>query len=354
MYTEHPKPEVLVTMSITQSQIDRLEKTCHVVKAGWGQNGVRLCEDELCEKMIDTDILLVGYEKITEKVVQSAKKLKLIGVSRANPVNIDLDSVNSRKIPIIFSPGRNSIAAAEYTLGLMINQARNITLGDKCLRSGKFLGECQDILLAENPCNDVIWNLDGDTPYIQLRGSELAGKTLGLIGFGNVAARVAHLAKAFDMRVVTFTPKRDKKRVKQEGISIVSLEQLLADSDYISLHCSVNDETKSILDRQAFSQMKKTVYLINTARASLIDQEALISALENNKIGGAALDVFWYEPLPGNHPLLRMDNVTLTPHLAGSTYEVPERHSRMIVDDVFAWLENKKPRNLYNRDAIDR
>lgn len=354
MYTERPKPEVLVTMSIAQSQLDRLKTACHVVQAGWGQKGVRLSENELCEKLTDTDILLVGYEKITEKVIQCAHKLKLIGVSRANPVNIDLEAVNSRKIPVIYAPGRNSIAAAEYTLGLMINQARNITRGDKCLRSGKYLGDCQDVLLSENPCNDVIWNLDGDTPYLQLRGFELAGKTLGLIGFGNVAARVAHLAKAFDMRVVTFTPERDRERVLQMGIAMVSFEQLLDQSDFISLHCSVNDETKSILDARAFSLMKPSVYLINTARASLIDQTALINALSNNEIGGAALDVFWYEPLPANHPLLKMDNVTLTPHLAGSTYEVPERHSRMIVDDVFAWLENKKPRNLYNEDSILR
>jgi len=352
MSTTPKKPEVLITMSISQSQIDRLKKFCNVIQAGWGLTGVRLSEDELCLKIKDAEILLVGYEKVTQKVIQCAEQLKLIGVSRANPVNVDIRAINQKHIPLIYAPGRNAIAAAEYTLGLMINQARQIDRGDRLLRSGKYLGKFSDNLLAENPCDDVIWDLDGESPYNQLRGIELAGKTLGLIGFGNVAARVASLAKAFGMRILTYTPERDNKRVKQLGISIVSLKQLLNDSDFISLHCSVNDETKSILDAEAFSQLKPSVYIINTARACLIDQSALIDALKKNSIGGAALDVFWYEPLPCNHPLLAMENVTLTPHLAGATFEVPERHSKMLVDDVLAWLDKKTPRNLYNRDAL--
>jgi D-3-phosphoglycerate dehydrogenase / 2-oxoglutarate reductase len=354
MHTDTKKPEVLVTMSITQGQIDRLKAVCHVKQAGWGVTGSRLSEDELCDCIGSVEILLVGYENITRRVFDHAKNLKILGVSRANPVNIDIDRAREKQIPLIFTPGRNAIAAAEFTIGLMLNQARNIGKGDRLLRSGRFLGEPAVDFFAENSCKDVIWNLDGDTPYTQLRGVELATRTLGLIGFGNVAARVAMLAKAFGMRVITHTPERDKLRTEELAVQVVSLEDLLRESDFVSIHCSVNEDSKSLIDECAFAQMKPSAYIINTARASIIDQSALINALQHNKIAGAALDVFWYEPLPSNHPLLTLDNVTLTPHLAGSTHEVPERHSKMIVDEVMAWLENRPLKNVYNGDVFSK
>ncbi|MBA4420892.1 MAG: dihydrofolate reductase [Anaerolinea sp.] len=346
------KLEAFVTMSISVSQLARLRSRCDVQQGGWGLLGFRSTEDELCDLVRSADILLVGYEKITERVIQSAIDLKLIGVSRANPINVNHDAVNARKIPLIYTPGRNAIAAAEYTIGIMLTQARNIISGDRYLRGGSYLGESMKEIFRENPTADVIWDIDGDSPYTRLRGVELNGRTLGLVGLGNVAVRVASLAKAFGMHVITYTPERDSDRAAKLGINIVSLEQLLSESDFISIHCSVTAETKAIIDASSFLQMKPTVYLINTARASMIDQKALINALQKKQIAGAALDVFWYEPLPKNHPLLKMDNVTLTPHLAGATCEVPERHSRMLVDDVFSWMDGRIPRNVFNREFI--
>lgn len=354
MTISNRKPEILITMSMSQSQIDRLRQIGNVTLDGWGLTGVRLSEDQLIHKLQGMDVLLVGYEKVTQKVIENAHNLKLIGVSRSNPVNVDMDAANNKRIPVLHAPGRNAIAAAEFTIGLIIAQARHIDQGDRLLRSGKYLGNPLDDLYAENTNKDVIWDLDHDSPYTQLRGVELAGRTLGLIGLGNVAIRVATLAKAFGMQVIAYTPLRDVLRAKELDIDIVSPQQLFRESDFISLHCNVNSETKSILNHRAFSQMKPSVYIINTARASVIDQEALVNALSEKKIAGAALDVFWYEPLPSNHPLLKMENVTLTPHLAGSTHEVPERHSRMIVDDVIAWLKDKPPKNVFNIEAITR
>mgnify|MGYP000927246606 FL=1 len=352
MTVEPHKPEILITMSMSQSQIERLKGYGKVRQAGWGLTGVRLGEDELCRLIRDTDVFLVGYENVTRKVIQSAVRLGLIGVSRSNPVNVDIEAANEQNIPVLHAPGRNAIAAAEFTIGLMICQARHIDLGDRCLRTGEYLGTPMADLYVENPSNDVVWDLDGVSPYMQLRGVELAGRTLGLIGLGNVASRVAKLAQAFGMKVITHTPLRDLERAKELSIPIVPLQQLLNEADFISVHCNVNSDTHSVIDAWAFSQIKPSAYIINTARASIIDQAALVEALKQKRIAGAALDVFWYEPLPSNHPLLAFENVTLTPHLAGSAHEVPERHSRMLADDVIAWLEDRPPMNVFNKEFL--
>ncbi len=346
------KSEVLVTMSLSHEQLDRLKERCEVVVAGWGLTGNRLDEDALCSMVQDVDILLVGYENISARVIQSARNLKIIGISRSNPVNVDINAANVRGIPVLHTPGRNAIAAAEYTMGLMLSQARNISSSDRALRNRNYLGHPKENLYRDNLDVDVTWDLDGDTPYLHFRGFELNGHTLGLIGFGNVAAKVAHLAQAFGMRVITFTQTQDAERAAELGVEMVDLTHLLRESDFISVHCSVTPETRSLLDDKAFALMKSSAYLINTARASIIDQAALINALINKQIRGAALDVFWYEPLPDNHPLLDMENVTITPHIAGSTYEVPERHARMLVDDVLTWLNGNRPTHIFNAEAL--
>jgi len=344
--------EIFITMSIVESQLARLRERCHVIQGGWGKTGVRLSENELCEKVESTDILLVGYENISRRVVESAKNLKLIGVSRSNPINVDMETVNQKKIPVLHTPGRNSIAAAEFTIGLMLSQARNIGKGDQSLRNGKYTGKPLQDVFQVNPTRDLIWNIDGDSPYTHLRGRELNGCILGLIGLGNVAVRVATIAKAFGMQVITYSPDRDAERARELGITRVSLDRLLSESDFISIHCSVTQETRALLGNEEFKLMKPSAYLINTARASVVDQKALIVALQSNQIAGAALDVFWYEPLPANHPLLGMDNVIMTPHLAGSTQEVPERHSKMLVDDVIAWMDGGKPLHVFNEEIL--
>jgi D-3-phosphoglycerate dehydrogenase len=170
---------------------------------------------------------------------------------------------------------------------------------------------------------------------------------------GAVAIRVAELAQAFGMKVVTYTPASDSEMASRLGIQRIGLEKLLQQSDFISVHCKVTEETRGLLGQRAFRMVKPSAYLINTARAVVIDQGALIEALKTNRIAGAALDVFWYEPLPSNHPLLKMDNVILTPHLGGATVEVPELHSKMIIDDVFSWIEGKAPFNILNAGVLN-
>lgn len=341
------KPKTLITMRISQSQLERLKTRCDAIQVGWGLTQRRLDENELIDAINDVEILMVGYEQVTARVIQEASKLKLIAVARGNPVNVDIQAAAVRSIPVIHAPGRNAIAAAEYTMGLILSLVRNITKSDRSLRSGKFLGEASTSFIGADQSQDVIWNIDGDNPYINFCGFELNGKILGLIGFGFVAHQVARLAKAFGMHVLAYSPNSDPLKAAEENVKLVDLTTLLSTADIISVHCKATADARGMIDRDALNLMKPSSYLINTARAIIIDQDALVWALENNMIAGAALDVYWFEPLPSNHPLLKMDNVIITPHLAGAAEDVRERHSRMIVDDVFAWLDGKVPGHLF-------
>ncbi len=345
------KPKAVVTIQISSDQLERLGTKFDVVHTGWGKTGYRLSEADIPGVLKNALVLLVGYEKISRCVIENSPDLKIIGCSRGNPLNVDLKAATDKNIPVIYTPGRNSIAAAEFTIGLMLSLARNIPRGFHLMKSGEYLGEAKKDTFSHNTNDDVIWTLDGDTPYLSLRGFELHGRTLGLIGLGNVASNVAKLAKAFGMRVIAVSPPRDRDRAQKLQIDLVSLETVLRDSDFISLHCKVTPETVGMINKQSFSLMKKDAYLINTARASIVDQRALVDALQNGQIAGAALDVFWDEPLPANHPILHMDNVVITPHIGGSTDEVPIRHSKMLVDDLFALLEGRKISNLANPDV---
>jgi D-3-phosphoglycerate dehydrogenase len=340
--------KIIVTSKMTDNQLDRLRGKAELVEIGWGKTGNMLTEDEMSAALMDADILLVGYENVPSRVILNAPQLKLIGCSRSNPVNIDHVAATQRGIPVLYTPGRNANAAAEFTMGLMLSAARNIGQAFHAMKSNQFLGEPMDHFSGADVKEDVVWTLDGPSPYKLFRGVELCGRTLGLIGLGNIGTRVVKLAQAFGMRVIAFDPYLAPGRAHGLNVEMVSLEDLLRQADFISVHCKVSKETIGLLGPREFSLMKPTAYLINTARAVIVDQASLIDALKNKKIAGAAMDVYWYEPLPSNHPLLSMDNVTLTPHLGGSTVDVPERHSKMIVDDVLAWMEGGQPERVYN------
>jgi len=348
------KPKAVVTIQISDSQLERLGSKFNVVHTGWGKTGHRLLESDLLKELADAEVLLVGYEKITRAIIEKCPDLKIIGCSRGNPMNVDIAAATEHNIAVIFTPGRNSIAAAEFTIGLMICISRNISKGYHLMKSGSYLGEPKENVFTANHDDDVIWNLDGDNPYLALRGFELHSRTLGLVGLGNVAGNVAQLAKAFGMNVIATSPARDQDKANKLQIELVPLETLLRRSDFLSIHCKVTPETVGMINQQAFSLMKPNAYLINTARAIVVDQEALIEALSNKRIAGAALDVFWDEPLPANHPLLKLDNVIITPHLGGSTHEVPPRHSQMLVDDLFSLLDGGVVSNLINPEVLGK
>lgn len=344
--------KVVVTMSITDKELNRLKAHCEVIVTGWGKTGMRLTQSEMMEAASEADILLIGYENLTGELILNSPNLKIIGCARSNPVNIDVTTASKLKIPVLYTPARNAISTAEYTMGIIISETRNIAKSYHAMKTGRFLGQPEKDFEGSDLRPDVIWNLDGESPYKEFRGVELNGKTLGLIGLGSIGSKVARLAQAFGMKVIAYSLSKDAEKAEALGVQLISLDELLQTSDIVSVHCRVTPETIGLIGNREIELMKPTAYLINTARAVLIDQQALLAALQNKRIAGAAVDVFWVEPLPSNHPLLELDNLTITPHLAGSTAEVIERQSKMIVDDVLTWIEGGIPKFVFNPDVL--
>lgn len=334
--------KAVVTAPITRKYIEKLEEFCDVIEAGWAKTGNLLDENELTEILEDVDFLIVEFEKITESVIRKSKNLKVIGCTRGNPVNIDVKAAAACNIPVVYTPGRNANAAAEFTMGLIISALRHIAQAYYHLKSGKYVGEPAEDIYNFVEKEDVLWGVDGDIPYKRFRGYELAGKTLGLVGLGSIGRRLVKLAKAFDMEVLAYDPYLPEEEAKAMQVELVALNRLLSKSDVISVHCKVTEETRGLIGKAEFELMKPTAYFINTARASIVSQEALIEALQNHRIAGAALDVFWCEPLPSNHPLLAMEHLTLTPHIAGASGDVPGWQSKMIVEDIIHWIHGDK------------
>ena len=343
--------KAFVTSDLSAGQLDRLARRCQVSQGGWGYTGTRLTPEELAQAAAEAEIILLGYESLPGRVIESLPQLKLIGCTRSMPVNIDLAAATARRIPVLHTPGRNTQTAAEFTLGLMLAEAHRIARAHHALRSGRYLGApATEFSAADRSC-DVTWKLDGESPFKDFQGVELAGRCLGIIGLGRIGSRVAQLAQALEMRVLAYSPYTSSTQAEALNVQLVDLDTLLQQADFISVHARVTGETWGMLGEREFNLMKPSAYLISVSRAAVIDQAALIKALEQRRIAGAALDVFWFEPLPANHPLLALENVTLTPHLAGATGEVKERHSQIIVDDVIAWLDGRRPTHLANPEV---
>jgi D-3-phosphoglycerate dehydrogenase / 2-oxoglutarate reductase len=260
-----------------------------------GPNALPLPDDVLAG-VDNFDILIVQFTPVGRRLLEATTRLKLVGVLRGGTENVDLPYATARGIAVANTPGRNARAVAECTLGLILSEVRNLARSHAALKAGQWR--------RDYPNSAAI--------------PELRGKTVGLVGYGNVAQLVAHYLEAFGSRIVAYDPYFQGDPRPAE---LVDLPTLLAQSDVVSVHARLTEETRGLLGRKELAQMKPTAVLINTARSGLIDEPALVEALSQRRIMGAALDVFDIEPLPTDHPLLKLDNVTLTPHLAGSTID---------------------------------
>jgi D-3-phosphoglycerate dehydrogenase len=181
---------------------------------------------------------------------------------------------------------------------------------------------------------DVTWGLGSEAPYVLYKGNQMRGHTLGVIGYGSIGREVAKLCQAFEMRILAYDPFVSQNNAG-EGVRMVEMEELLREADIVTIHCKDTPKTNGLIDAAAFSKMKKNAVFINTARGALVDEKALIQALREKQIAGAALDVFDQEPLTKDHPFVaELDNVVITPHLAGATYEAIDNHTRQLISDV--------------------
>ena len=275
----------------------------------------RLSYEELLEEIVDTDILIIRIEtKVDKKVLDKAGKLKLIASMTTGLDNIDLKQAEIMGIKVVSPPGYATTATAEYTMTLVLSLVRKLPWAFDNFREEK-------------------WERH------KFLGAELSGKTIGIIGFGRIGSRVGKYANAFGMKVVFFDPYFDSNIAKDiVATRVLSLEDLIEQSDVITLHTFLSKETEKMIRKEHFAKMKKGTIIVNAARGMLINESDLVEALESGKLAGAALDVFEEEPLPPSHELMNYarshDNLLLTPHIAGSTKESIESATRLIVQKI--------------------
>ena len=274
--------------------------------------------EDMVKAMEDADIVVSHLSAVSSKALRQAKNLDAVCIMRSGVENVDLKTADECGVKIVNIPGRLAVPVSEFTIGMMIAEMKNIARSHNRIRNHNFEVDFVN--------NSYSWNL--------------AGKAVGLIGCGLVGSRVAKILKAFDAEVLVFDPYLGAEKIREMGCEPVELDELCERSDVISVHYRLTDETKGMIGAEQFAKMKPTCCLINTARAGLVEEQALIDALTQRKIGGAALYVFHQEPLPEGHPFYTLENVTLTAHLAGTSADIFDVSYRMMRDTITSYLES--------------
>lgn len=279
-------------------------------------------EESVLQKITDIDAWIVGFEKISSRLILAAPGLKIITRHGSGVDNIDIDAATFKKIYVTNAPGANSEAVADLTFGLILSLARKIPIANETIKKGE-------------------WK--------RIDGVEVGGKCLGIVGMGHIGKAVARRARGFGMRILAFDITRDSDFAKQFDVEYVSLEALLLQSDYVTIHIPLSSETRGIIGYKQLNMMKKTAYLVNTSRGDVIDEKALYSCLKENRIKGTALDVFSVEPPYGN-PLLSLEKVVATPHIGADTIETFLRLGMICAENIVDVFNGKEPRFLVNKE----
>ena len=270
--------------------------------------------DDIVRFVDGAEILINHLAPITGDILDRLPALKLIAVSRGGPVNIDVAACKAHKVKLVNTPGRNASAVAEFTIAAILAETRLIRAGHEALRQG-------------------IWR--GDLYRFDQIDAELSEMTVGLIGYGHIGTKVVRLLKPFGCRILVCDPYVPiSADDRAEGVEQVDLDTLLRQSDVVSLHARVTEETKGFLAAPQFARMKEGAYFINTARGPMVNYDDLYQALKSRHIRGAMLETFWLEPPPAESPLLKLDNVTLTPHIAGASTTTVRIAARMIAEEI--------------------
>ncbi len=346
--------KLLITTYLDERYLPILNEMFETIEyAGMMQTGRVLTEDELIQAGSDADCILLEFDPLTRYVLQNCKNLKLIASVRGGArANIDVRAATEMRIPIINVPGRNKDTVADFTMGLLIALSRGIAKGHHLIMNNVIT---DNKTFSENGFCETDINWVGSTEekfaYLQFKGPTLNGKLLGLIGYGAIGRETAKRALAFDMKVLAFDPYVNPETVN-ENVTFVDLPELMKISDFISIHVPITKSTIGLVNSELLSLMKSDAYIINTARAVVMDYDKLIDMLQQGQIAGAALDVFPVEPLPENHPLLELDNVVLTPHIGGCSFDPYERSYRMLTEDMKRFMNGEQPEHIYNPDAL--
>lgn len=308
----------------------KLQQLADVVYDPWisevDQAPLRIYSPEQLAERIDSegaDIVVVESDSVRGPVL--ARRLRAIAATRGDPNNVDIAGATAAGIPVLNTPARNADAVAELTLALLLAVTRQLVTADADVRSGNMFR-------------------DGSIPYQRFRGWEIAGRTAGLVGLGAVGRALRWRLTGLGVRVVAHDPYHDEAHH--------DLDELLAESDIVSLHAPVTEDTVGMIGAAQFAAMRDGVVFLNTARAQLHDTVALVDALRSGKVAAAGLDHFVGEWLPTDHPLAGMPNVVLTPHIGGATWNTEARQAQMVADDLEALLSGNTPAHILNPEVL--
>ena len=322
------RPRVFITQPIAASAVERL-RTVADVRINPDPLHIATRED-LVAAVRECDVLFcLLHDTVDKPVIEANPKLRLIASMKITPSGIDIPAATARNIPVTVIPPIVTEATADLHMGLIIAVARRMLEGDRAVRAGIFPG--------------------GQSSYFE--GASVFGKTIGLIGGGGRIGRaVARRAHGFSMEVLYWGPRR--KRPEEEAdwdMAYVPLDELLERSDFVSVHAPLDESTRHLVGEREIALMKPTAFLVNTARGPIVDEAALVKALREKRIAGAGLDVFEHEPSVSSE-LLAMPNVVLTPHLGSAVTELRESMAHAVVDNIMAFLDDRKPPNCWNAE----
>lgn len=330
MMAHAPRPRIFVTQPVAKSAIARLERVA-AVRMNLDASRI-LPRRALLAAVRQCDVLFcLLHDRVDSAVIAANANLRMIATQSITPSNVDVEAATARLIPVSVVPALTADTAADLAFGLMLAVARRIVEGDRLVRAGKFPGAQSSYLLGP-----LVW-----------------GKTIGLIGGGGMIGKaVARRAAGFNMRVLYWDPARRPEQEERDiGLIFTPFETLLRESDFVSLHTPLNPGTRHQIGVREIKLMKKTAYLINTARGPIVDEAALMRALSKKQIAGAGLDVFEFEPKVGKD-LRRLNNIVMTPHLGSAVGEIREQMANIVVDNVLAFLSGKKPANCVNPQVL--
>jgi D-3-phosphoglycerate dehydrogenase len=322
------RPVALITASCRGPGLDRLHELCDVHYDPWiDQHPLRIWDGRQLAARVDelgATVLVCEADVVSGEVLD--RPLRVIGSTRGDPTNVDIAAATAKAIPVLRTPGRNADGVAELTVALLLAVTRHLVPGDHDVRTGEVFR-------------------DGSIPYQRFRAWQIAGRTAGLVGLGAVGRAVKWRLEGLGMNVISFDP-------YSPDATHSSLEAMLDESDVVSIHAAPTPETLGLMSAARFSAMRPGAVYLNSARAGLHDLDALTEALRSGHLSGAGLDHFDGEQLPAGHPLLKMDQVVLTPHIGGATYDTEVNHTTMIAEDIDRLLAGERPLYCVNPEVL--
>ncbi|MFX0041537.1 MAG: NAD(P)-dependent oxidoreductase [Candidatus Hodarchaeota archaeon] len=329
--------KALITATLSEEVLKELKNILDITYEPWRETGIIYFDvKELIEKLKGYDIFITETDDIKKPEIFEESKLKLIVSCRGDPFNVDLDTATKNNIPVLNTPLRNVDAVAELTIGLMLMLARNLHQVERNLHSNKFeLTDFEDYISYFN----------------KFEGIELKGKTIGIIGLGQIGRRVADRLKSYKVKFLIYDPYVPKEYIEKYGKK-VDIEFLMRNSDFITIHAVATDDNYNLINEEKIKMMKNSAFLLNLAKGSIIDYEALYNALKNKIIAGAALDVFPLEPIDEDNEFIELENAIVTPHIGGDTIEVKDRHSKILLEDIKSWLNGDVPKHVLNPEVF--